>query len=1018
MIHPAFLLLALAACHNGPEVCTDGIDNDGDALVDCDDADCATAEACTDADADGWVATEDCDDLDPGAHPGADEVCDGDDNDCDGAIDEGDATDAAVYYADADGDGYGDQGVSAWACTQPSGYVEDDTDCDDDDPLAFPGSTETCDPGDDDCDGLVDEDDPDLAGAPTWYLDHDGDGYGVENDDYNQIACAQPEGFADNPDDCDDTDANVNPGVLWYADADGDGYGDPAVVTAACYAPSGYVADATDCDDTDASVNPGVPWYADADGDGYGDPAVSTAACYAPSGMVADDTDCDDTAADVYPGADEWCDGVDHDCDGLTDEDSSLDAPTWYADADGDGYGDAASSQPACDQPSGYVADATDCDDTDASVNPGVVWYADADGDGWGDAAISQLSCLHPSGHVLDATDCDDGAADIFPGADEWCDGTDHDCDGLVDEDHSLDATTWYADADADGYGDAAASLAACSQPSGYVDDASDCDDSMDDVFPGADEWCDGVDHDCDGLTDEDHSLDADTWYADADGDGYGDAASIRAACSQPSGFVTDATDCDDGDAAVNPGAEEVCNNSLDDDCDADPGDCTFSQDQSLAAADAKLTGITEQERAGISLAAAGDVDSDGYDDILVGGYDSTGSVPRGVAYLVRGPIGAGSLASLGVSFSGEADLDDFGRAVSSAGDVDGDGYADILLAARKDATGGAGAGAVYLLYEPVTATSLTDADAKFTGDAGDAFGTSLASAGDVDGDGYDDLLIGAHTDDLGTSTGSAWLVYGPVDNGVQSVDGYELRGESAGDLAGGAVAGGDLDGDGLGDLVIGAELDDDGGYDAGAAYVVYGPVTGAMSLAAADAKLTGAAARDSAGISVAGSGDTDGDGYDDILVGAYHNDDAGSDAGAAYLVPGPVTSGTLGSAGVALLGEAAGDLAGISVASVGDTDADGYDDLLIGAEGQDGGGTEAGAAYLVLGPMTAGVASLGDADARFTGEWAWDRAGNAVAGAGDTDGDGYPDLLVGAYGNDAIADASGAAYLILGLGL
>ncbi len=183
---------------------------------------------------------------------------------------------------------------------------------------------------------------------------------------------------------------------------------------------------------------------------------------------------------------------------------------------------------------------------------------ADADGDGYGEP-----------------DDCDDADAGIHPGADEICDGADNDCDGDVDEDGALDAPSWYADSDGDGFGDEASVVAACAQPSGHVDNATDCDDGDGAVNPGADELCDGVDNDCNGETDEDEAKDAATWYADTDGDGFGDSANSAVDCYQPKGYVAygAATDCDDSDAAVNPGASEVRCDDVDDDCDGGAND-------------------------------------------------------------------------------------------------------------------------------------------------------------------------------------------------------------------------------------------------------------------------------------------------------------------------------------------------------------------------------------------------------------------------------------------------------------
>ena len=585
--------------------------------------------------------SSDCDDSDDAIHPGATETCDGADNDCDGTVDEDDASDASTWYADSDGDGYGDPSLSSAACTQPSGSVSDDNDCDDGDSATHPGATETCDSSDNDCDGLVDEDAVDMT---PWYADADGDGYG--DPDASTMACTQPSGTVGDDSDCDDGDSAINPAATetcdgadndcdgsvdeddasdtstWYADSDGDGYGDPSVSSTFCAQPSGTVGDSSDCDDGDGAINPAATelcdgadndcdgsvdeddasdasnWYADSDGDGYGDPSASSTACAQPSGTVGDSSDCDDGDSAVHPGATETCDSVDNDCDGGVDEDATGTA-TWYSDDDGDGYGDPDASTEACAQPSGTVANDSDCDDGDSAIHPAATelcdgvdndcddsvdeddasdastWYADNDGDGYGDPSVSSTACAQPSGTVGDdrpgLEDCDDGDGAIHPAATELCDGIDNDCDGTVDEGAS-DAQTWYADADGDGYGDPGASSTACAQPTGSVSDDSDCDDGDGAIHPAATELCDGVDNDCDDSVDEDDASDAGTWYADTDGDGYTVPEGSTTACEAPSGYgaASELDDCDDTDASVHPGADEVADDGIDQDCDGD----------------------------------------------------------------------------------------------------------------------------------------------------------------------------------------------------------------------------------------------------------------------------------------------------------------------------------------------------------------------------------------------------------------------------------------------------------------
>jgi len=564
-----------------------------------------------DLDGDGFDEEEDCDDSDPAVHPGAEELCNELDDDCDGEVDE-EASDALTWYADTDGDGHGDAGSSTTACEAVEGWVESDDDCDDDDDDVSPSATEICNDIDDDCDGFVDDDDDslDLDSAGTWYRDADTDGYG--DPDNATLACIPPDGYTDDDSDCDDADEAINPEggeVCNGADDDCDGL--------------------TDDEDDSLDIATASSWYMDADGDGWADARTSTWACEAPEGWLASEyaADCDDADDTIHPDATEVCDEIDNDCDGATDDsDADLDSSTgstWYADADSDGYGDAASSAMACDQPSGHVADDQDCDDTDGDVHPaatevcdgvdndcdgaiddddsdvdtstGSAWYMDADTDGYGDARVSTRACDQPSGWVDGslASDCDDADDAINPGASEVCDGIDNDCDGDVDDDDaSLDSSTgstWYADADADGYGDAGSGTATCDQPSGHVSDDTDCDDGDDGVNPGASEVCDGIDNDCDGLVDDDDgSVDSSThstWYEDADGDGYGNPAMSVNRCDALTGFVSDDSDCHDADATINPAATEACNGA-DDDCDGDVDGGVLGDGSACAAED------------------------------------------------------------------------------------------------------------------------------------------------------------------------------------------------------------------------------------------------------------------------------------------------------------------------------------------------------------------------------------------------------------------------------------------------
>ena len=524
----------------------------------------------------GYVSDgTDCDDDEYLSNPGETEVCDTIDNDCDTVVDEDDSTDVLTWYADTDKDGYGDPSATDIDCYQPTGYVADYTDCDDDHANANPAGTEICDTLDNNCDGTVDEDS--ATDAKTWYADTDKDSYG--NALSTDVACYQPTGFVSDNTDCDDSVNTTYPGAPEYCDTVDN-----------------------DCDtdvDEDSAVD-ALTWYRDVDKDGYGNPTKTDVACYQPTGYVSDSTDCNDLRSDANPAATEYCDSIDNNCDGAVDEDTAADAPTWYADTDSDSYGDASSTDVACSQPSGYVSDDTDCNDSSNLAYPGgtevcdsldnncdgtvdedtatdaPTWYDDTDSDGYGDAGSPNVACSMPTGTVSNDEDCDDGDLTIYPGANEFCDTVDNDCDGSIDEADAVDAGTWYEDYDTDGYGDAASTDIACNQPSGFVSDATDCDDAEILINPAATEVCDGADNNCDGTVDEDTASDASTWYADTDTDGYGDPASTDTACSQPSGYVANSGDCDPADININPAASEICD-SVDNDCDGlvdddDPG--------------------------------------------------------------------------------------------------------------------------------------------------------------------------------------------------------------------------------------------------------------------------------------------------------------------------------------------------------------------------------------------------------------------------------------------------------------
>ncbi len=1128
--------------HPGAEERCNGEDDDCDELVDEDPVDPTLWYYDGDGDGHGWAASEqatceapgpayvtlddDCDDARSDVHPDANEICDGGtDEDCDGLVDLADDSVAgdATWYRDRDGDGHGDATDFVVGCEAPAGYALLGDDCDDTSARIHPGHEEQCDSLDNDCDGLIDGDDDDVTGPVTWHPDADGDGHGEQS--VGTESCDPISGHVQAPDngefDCDDTNASIHPGApevcneidedcdgfvdegattTFYADTDGDGHGDVAQSIEACQAPSGHVALFDDCDDSDPTVSPdgtetcneiddncdgltdeGVTttFYADGDGDGHGDVNQPADACTAPSGHVAASGDCDDGRNNVHPGVVETClTTYDDNCDGSTNDAGAISCSTWYADADSDGYGDAADSACQCAASTAYaVADATDCDDTLAAVNPAQFedcstgvdddcsgtdndenaigcssFYYDYDGDGYGLTANQQCLCVAEGMYTaLASGECDDANASVSPSAAEVCfDAVDNDCSGDADGSDAVDAPTWYLDGDADGFGSPSLTLNACAQPSGYVADSSDCDDGRDYIYPGAVETCLTVlDDDCDGGANDENATGCTFYYADGDGDGYGLSSDSACHCTSEGSYTSlVATDCNDADASISPAEQETCDTSVDEDCDgtadeADALNCTnyhYDYDgDGYGTTDSICTCSTQGLYTALSMG-----DCDETDPLVNVGYGNCGLMgdvtsAEAVAQTSGADCGGSANYCYGTF---EVFVGDF--------DYDGDGTLDLLVSWPYYDTAYTDAGAAFLFLGPLSGTL----DISGPGAADLFFSPTIAasvhagshlSTGDFDGDGATELMVSSQTWPRALWTiDDSLLGLGSLDQTSTGVTEYPyLTGESIGDVdadgaddaifcendwggpssppctvayggSGGLVASsltllvggypgsvgiqgttttshGDLDGDGVEDFV--RQVND--------VYVHLGSTSGLGSTG--DAVITGGNYEQTM---VEVLEDVTGDGYQDLGVtwqGASLIDPFTGYigyVGMAAILPGeailPASTG-IEATGTNIYGDSEDDKVGLDMAES-DVDGDGAGDLLVSSNAE--------YPRIFYGSMAPGTYSIDEADTRIL----LLSTRSPVARAGDTNGDGYGDFLVG-----NIEDQNGGVFLFHG---
>jgi hypothetical protein len=844
--------------------------------------------------------------------------------------------------------------------------------------------------------------------------------------------------------DCDDADPSVGAPRTFSVDSDGDGFAGEREVEA-CRPPAGATDQGGDCDDDNPLVFPGAPDAPydgldadclgdDVDGDGvlddYDQDGDGEAA--APEGA-----DCDDSDPAIFSGADELCDGVDNDCDGLLDvDDPDLDPAAYataYPDLDGDGFGDEALGEAVCTPPAGWVSVGGDCDDGQAAVNPeatelcnlgvdddcdGLIdagdpdvdfdsapdWYEDGDRDGYGDGPSLGASCSAPAADTAPRDgDCDDGLPGVNPGVREVCDALDNDCDGLTDDsDPSLDPASrsrFFRDADSDGYGDPATAADSCDQPGGWVPNADDCDDALPYVNPAAREVCNGgLDDDCDGLADDaDPGVDSRTFtvvYADLDGDTYGDPAAARGACAPSSAEAARPGDCDDSQSSTNPGALEVCDDGVDNDCDDQAAPCgrgTFGLTSGAVSFDGDGSAA-----AGAALSFVPDNDGDGGAELWIGAPDADLPFPSGGAAYLALSGDSGSLSSVAGSTVGMASSSTFGASISGGLDFNGDGYPDVAIGAPGYDSGGAlNAGGAVVLDATTGGTNVS-----LLGSSGrSALGTHLLMFPDLNGDGRAELAASGPTDSSGADRGQVYFVFGGTASGALDASGRrrvvgEQTGDRLGNRAGGRGLGAlDFDGDGLPDVVIGATEAGDV-YAPGRAYLFLGDdllAIGSTS-SAADASLIvyGSTSARDLGAAVRGLGDLDGDGFDDLGVSASSSEVAlvfsGTSRVPSSTVPTDAHLRLTGGSGAAF----GADLAG------GDIDGDGSGDLVVGAPDDDSGAPDGGLVVGWFGPLPSGTLTADAAPLRILGDASSERLGTLLD-LGDVDGDGDLDIASGA---------------------